>query len=67
VVVTVLGAGERVRLVGWSRTPVEARSWSAADGSSEVAPEYDASTGRWELAVDIGSAGWTKVRIRPRI
>ncbi len=67
VVVTVLGAGERVNLVGWSRTAVEARSWSAAGGSADVSTEYDPSSGRWDLAVDIGPAGWAKVRVRPRI
>ncbi|MDQ1436056.1 MAG: hypothetical protein QOF59_2872 [Actinomycetota bacterium] len=70
VVVTVLGVEESLRLVGWSRTPVEARAWSPATGSVGAAPEYDPATGRWELALDtgsMGSTGWVKVRIRPRI
>jgi hypothetical protein len=64
VVVTVLGAGERVHLVGWSRSPIAAHAWSPAAGASEVATSYDGGSGQWGLAVEIGDAGWAKVRIR---
>jgi hypothetical protein len=67
VVVTLVGVDERALLVGWSRTPVEARSWSPATGTSEITTAYEPDTGRWELVVDVGPSGWTKVRIRPRI
>jgi hypothetical protein len=67
VVVTILGVDEHLRLVGWSRAPVEARSWSPSTRTVEAASEYDPATGRWELALDTGPTGWTKVRIRPRM
>ena len=65
VTVTVLGAGERVTLVGWSRGEVAARAWAPATGSTDVATTRDAQTGKWELAVDVGPAGWTHVHLRP--
>ena len=65
IVVTVLGAGERVRVAGWSERPISASAWSPAAGSTDVAPTHDPVTGQWELALDVASAGWTKVRIRP--
>ncbi|HEV7524690.1 MAG TPA: hypothetical protein VGP92_06975, partial [Acidimicrobiia bacterium] len=61
---TVLGADERVRIVGWARTPVAARGWSPADGTFAVASTYAAATGTWTVELDIGSAGWTKVELR---
>jgi len=66
VVVTVLGAGERVRLVGWARTPVALRAWSPAAGSVAVEPTYDDATGTWECTITVAQAGWTKVHVRRR-
>ena len=63
VVVTVLGADEQVRLVGWSRRPITARVWSPGVGSTGVSPSYDDRTNVWELAVDVGSSGWTRVHL----
>ncbi len=67
VVVTVVGAGEHVRLCGWSRHPVTARSWSPGAGPNEFDVERDAATGRWAIAVPGHGAGWTKVYLRPRV
>ena len=64
VTITLLGAGERVTLTGWSREPVRVHTWSPAAGSHDVASTHDAGDGRWEVAVDVGDAGWTKVHIR---
>ena len=64
VTVTVLGAGEHVTLTGWSREPVRARVWSAAGAAHDVAATHDAGDGRWEVAVDVGDAGWAKVHVR---
>jgi Raffinose synthase or seed imbibition protein Sip1 len=66
VVVTVLGAEERLRIVGWGRRPVEARAWSPATGGVAVAAGYDSDSGRWELTVDVGASGWSQLRIRPQ-
>ena len=52
VTVTVLGAGERVRLVGWSAHPIAAHAWAPATAKTPVAATRDAATGAWELAVD---------------
>ncbi len=62
--VTVLGAGERVRVVGWSRRPIGARAWSPVGGSSEIIPAHDAVTGMWELMVDVPDAGWAQLHVR---
>ena len=59
-----LGAGERVDLVGWSERPISARAWSPAAGAAEVAAAHDTGTGVWELAVDVGAAGWANVHLR---
>jgi hypothetical protein len=64
VTVTVLGADERVRIVGYSQRPVSARTWSPAAGYADIASVYDGSTRAWELVVDVGGAGWIKVQIR---
>jgi hypothetical protein len=64
VTVTVLGADERVRVVGWSAAPISARGWSPAAGAFDAAPVFDAATGRWEITLRIGGAGWVKVDIR---
>jgi len=64
--VTVLGAGERVGLVGWSRSPISARAWSPATGWSAVSCSHDATNGTWRLALDVGAAGWAKLHIRTR-
>jgi hypothetical protein len=63
-VVTMLGAGEHVRLVGWSQNAISALAWSPATGTVRVPSTYEPDTGMWELAVDIGTSGWTKVHIR---
>jgi hypothetical protein len=64
VVVTVLGAGELVHIVGWASAPISARGWAPASGATEVATTYDADHGSWRVAVAVGEAGWAKVRIR---
>ena len=64
VAVTVLGAGERVRVVGWSERPISAAAWSPAGGSSDLAVTRDDGTGAWEVAVEIGGAGWSKLHFR---
>jgi hypothetical protein len=65
VTVTVLGAHERVDLVGWSQHPISARSWSASAGAAEVAVDHDGASGVWVLTLEIGEAGWTKLRLVP--
>jgi len=64
VAVTVLGAVEHVRLVGWSAAPIAARAWTPAHGAADVASTHDRVTGMWELALDIDATGWVKVHIR---
>jgi hypothetical protein len=64
IVVTVLGADERVHLVGWSDAAISARAWSPAPGSTPAPSDHDSDTGMWDLAVEIGASGWTKVHIR---
>jgi hypothetical protein len=64
VTVTVLGADEHVRVVGWSPAPISARTWSPAAGELDTAPVYDPSSGRWEITLMVGGAGWVKVHIR---
>ena len=61
VVVTVLGAGEQVRIAGWSQHPIRAHAWSPAAGRSEVEVTHDAVTGMWEVALDIGTTGWSRL------
>jgi hypothetical protein len=65
VAVTVLGAGERVRIVGWSQGPLTAGTWSPSAGASEAPIALDAATGRWEVTVVVAAAGWTRLRLRP--
>ena len=67
VTVTVLGADEQVRLVGWSAAPISARGWSPGRGEFDAAPVFDAATGGWEITLTIGGAGWVKVHIRVAI
>ena len=64
IVVTVLGADEHVHLVGWSQAAITARAWSPAAGSTSVPTTHDRDTGMWDLAVEVGASGWTKVHIR---
>jgi hypothetical protein len=64
VCVTVLGAGERVRVVGWSERPISATAWSPAAESAPLAVTRDAAAGGWEVAVDVGAAGWSRLHIR---
>ncbi len=66
VTITVLGAGETVHVVGWGVRSLAARAWAPSTGSAPVAVEHDAASGRWELAVDVPSAGWTRVHLRPQ-
>ena len=63
VAVTVLGTGERVRIVGWSARPVEARAWAPDAGSQLLGAMHDAATGRWEVPVDIPAPGWVRLHI----
>jgi hypothetical protein len=64
IVVTVLGAAEQVRLVGWSRAPIRARAWSPASGAVEVVVEYEARAHLWTAAVDVGDAGWANLHLQ---
>ncbi len=64
VVVTLLGAGERVHVRGWARRPVAARSWSPAAGAAEVEVTNVADTGEWDVEVSIPAAGWAKLFVR---
>jgi hypothetical protein len=66
VAVTVLGARERVRIVGWSERPVAARAWAPGSGWAGVEVAFDAPAGLWELAVAVGNVGWTKLHVVPR-
>jgi hypothetical protein len=65
VTVTVLGANERVRVVGWSEHPITTHVWAPGTGRSDVASTYDTPAHTWETAVDVGDAGWVKLRVRP--
>ena len=65
VVVTVLGAGERVGVVGWSESPVSARQWSPSAGGSDLAVRYDPTTGKWEAAVEFTTSAWTTLTLHP--
>ena len=65
VVVTVLGAGERVPIIGWSESPVSATVWSPSAGASAVDVVFDATTGVWEIAVDVGDSAWTRLTLHP--
>jgi hypothetical protein len=64
VTLTVLGANERVRIVGWSERPVAIDAWAPAAGRSEVASTHDVESRMWETAVDVGAAGWIKLDVR---
>jgi hypothetical protein len=63
--VTVLGAGETVRIAGWSEAPLRAAKWSAEGGAADLTVTRDDATGAWDAAVTIPSAGWAKVALRP--
>jgi hypothetical protein len=65
VAVTVLGANERVRIVGWSARPVVARAWAPSIGSTSLDATHDAATGKWEVAVDVPTAGWARLHVGP--
>ena len=65
VTVTVLGAREIVDIVGWSERPLAARAWSAAEGTTGVAVDYDTASGVWVLTLEIGDAGWAKLHLEP--
>ena len=61
--VTVLGAEERVRIVGWAEAAISAGAWSPMAGAAPVPSTYDPESGMWEVAVEIGASGWTKVHV----
>src|SRR4029079_19255309 len=65
VVFSLLGANERVRLVGWSARPVVGEAWSPSTGTVAIEDRFDAKTGQWELVAAIPAPGWTRVRLRP--
>ena len=65
VTVTLLGANERVHVVGWSRQPIAARAWAPSTGASEISTTHDAATGMWALALDIGAVGWATLLLVP--
>jgi hypothetical protein len=60
---TVLGANEQITIVGWSARPVSATTWSPAHGTSAAPVTRDAASGRWEVEVNIGPAGWVHLHI----
>ena len=60
-----LGAGERVPIIGWSESPVSATVWSPSAGASAVDVVFDATTGVWEIAVDVGDSAWTRLTLHP--
>jgi hypothetical protein len=62
VVLTVLGAGERVGITGWSAGPVAAHAWTP-DGVVPLTVSRDGASGRWELTVDVPDAGWSRVHL----
>ena len=66
VTVTVLGVDERVHVVGYSENAISARAWTAASGAAQIASTHDASTGMWEVELDVGRAGWTRLHINLR-
>jgi hypothetical protein len=66
VAVTVLGANETVRIVGWSRRPVVVRAWAPSTGSAEVLTNHDALSGQWDLSVEVPAPGWTRLHLRPQ-
>lgn len=61
-VVTVLGAGERVVVAGWSENEIVARAWTT-DGARSPAVTRDDATGRWETAIVVPDAGWARVHL----
>jgi hypothetical protein len=63
--VTVLGAGERVCVVGWSAGRIVARAWAPHAGAQPITATRDAATGRWELAVDVPASGWVRLHVAP--
>jgi Raffinose synthase or seed imbibition protein Sip1 len=64
IAVTMLGANERVHVVGWSEHPVSASAWAPMQGSRDLACARDAASGKWDVELDIGPAGWAKLYIR---
>jgi hypothetical protein len=66
VVVTVLGANERVRAVGWSAGVLTAHAWSPRNGSTDLPLTRDAASGRWEVAVDVPESGWTRLHLEAK-
>jgi len=62
----VLGASERVRVVGWSAGAVTARAWAPSTGAAALAVTHDDASGRWEIAVEVPPPGWTRLQLRPQ-
>lgn len=60
---TVLGAGESVRLVGWSREPVTASLWTPT-AEAPLPVERDAE-GLWSVTVAVPPTGWCVLRLTP--
>jgi hypothetical protein len=44
---------------------VSARAWSPAAGASKAEVAYDATTGVWEVAVEINDSAWTNLTLAP--
>jgi hypothetical protein len=65
--VTVLGANERVHVVGWSAGPIVARAWAPRAGAKPITTTHDAASGRWELAVDVPATGWVRLHLAPEL
>ncbi len=62
--VTVLGAGERVRVVGLVGAPDHGGRVVAGPGLVRSRGPRDDGTGAWEVAVELGGAGWSKLHFR---
>jgi hypothetical protein len=63
IAVTVLGAGERITIAGWSAAPIGAHAWTPAEGARPLDVSRDVTTGRWDVTVDVPDAGWSRVRL----
>jgi hypothetical protein len=63
VVVTVLGARERVAIAGWSEAPIGVHEWTPVEGAQRLDVSRDDASGRWDVTVDVPDAGWARVHL----
>jgi hypothetical protein len=61
VTVTVLGANERMHVVGYCESPITARAWTPSGGANVV--HHDTTGSLWDVELAIGDAGWVKLHI----